>query len=114
MAREKLYKPLSECADFFDALLKCKSMTSIEKLLFDADYQTTNTAILVFSIGRRYRYNRRRKVFLHPEQVLRTEAVYVCLSGPEDHDGDVLYLSGKIDLIDNVKLGLRLCGALEI
>ncbi len=112
MAREKLYKPLSECVAFFGELLSCKSATNIEKALFDADYQTINTAILVYSIGKRYRNSQHRKVFLHPEQLLATEAVYVCLTGPEDHEGDVLYLSGKLDLIDNIKRGMRLCDAL--
>ncbi len=113
MKREKLFKPVPECIDFFASLVECKTMTGMEKLLLETDYKTLNTVVLLYSIGRRYRGQRRKQVFLHPERVLATEAEYIGLSGPNGQEDDVLYLTGKGDLHSCIERGLMMCGALN-
>ena len=113
MSHKKMYKPLSVCRKFFVNLMNCQTETGVEKLLSEADYRTTNTAILLYNIGRRYRNQLYPKEFMNPDQVLSMEAIYVSLSGPEDHESDVLYLIGKDDLHDNLERALKLCGTFK-
>ena len=104
-----MYAKIEDATPVLQTIIR-QEIPEIERLLMESDYRITNTVILIYCIGRRFDMLHRRKPFKHPNRVLATEAECTGLTGEDDHEGSVLYITGKRDLKQMLRNGMGLCG----